>query len=333
MGEMVSIASPSLDQAKTIARFIRNGRDRDCHIVGKVLPDEAMPRVNKPFDMVEPVEWENLAGVIPTGSRSTSALLEQSDLHLGDVVMRREMLRFYDKPWSLNLAAAAAVPVPTTWLDPLEDIRFPVFYKSREEGGGMRGLARTRDELPIARGLIFQEYIPTPGTYGVGFVARQGELLLHHSHFEVESYPELGGSAVFIEQIRDERLLRHARSIIALSDFDGWGLIEFKYCPSRDDFVFMELNAKFWASIEFTFRNEPDFARILFGVEPFLRPCTRMIFMHRALRRGGSFVARSLPGYLKGSELNWGDGAWLAALPRALLPTAAVQMFRGIRRA
>ena len=69
--------------------------------------------------------------------------------------------------------------------------------------------------------------------------------------------------------------------------YSGWGLIEFKYCPKRKDYVFMEVNAKFWASIEFTLINNPAFFFKLFGIQyEIKKPVNCIIFLDRLAHYG-----------------------------------------------
>ena len=92
--------------------------------------------------------------------------------------MTQNALRFYSKPWSLSLARNCGIPVPDTWTDSCDDLQFPVFTKPQFEGGaGTRKIARSRDELPGDVDMIYQEYIDSPGTYGVGFIADSGKML------------------------------------------------------------------------------------------------------------------------------------------------------------
>jgi hypothetical protein len=51
----------------------------------------------------------------------------------------------------------------------------------------------------------------------------------------------------------------------------------------------MEINAKFWASCEFAFVNEPKFLKLLFGIKSKEKPSNQMIFIHRAIFRGFDF--------------------------------------------
>jgi hypothetical protein len=330
MTSTVAIASPGLDQSRAVARLIRRSRGRTVTLRGVMLPGEKLGLMRGPFDVLEQGAIDSLCDVIPTGGVATAALLRRGTIELGSVTMTEAALRFYDKPWSLALAAEAGVPVPRTWTNELDDLRFPIFYKSKIEGGGMRGLALRRADIPQNEELIYQEYIESLGTYGVGFIARAGKLVAAAAHYERESYPELGGSAVILEQARNQRLIEHVQSILRGSNFNGWGLVEFKYCPKRDDYVFMELNAKLWASCIFSFRNEPEFGRLLFKIEPTLPPVTRMVFVHRALARGWRYTLRSLPKQMMSAERDYGEGAWTVQLARLVLPSSAVTAVRKV---
>lgn len=334
MTDTVAILSPGLDQAKAIGELLRQA-DPGRRIAGAVMGGEVKPLFRYPFDAVEPfagIDAGDFSHLIPTGSRSTALLLERGDIRLGDVTMSRDALNFYDKQWSIDAALAAGVPAPETWYSAEAIEAFPVFFKSATEGGGRRGISRQRADLPADLDeLIFQEYIDSPGTYGVAIVAMGGELLAAHVHQEVESYPVSGGSAIVIERIVNDRLLDYAERLVRHTGFSGWGLVEFKYCPRRDDYVFMEVNAKFWASTEFAFRNEPLFPKLLFGAAPVGAPCRRMIFMHRAFQRGPGFLLK-LPGIVQGGEIRFTPGAWQGPAAQLLVPRPAVTLLRNLRK-
>lgn len=329
----VAIFSPGLDQARAIGRLLGQA-DHAPSLKGVLMPGEAKPLLRHPFDEIialGDVDPPELPGFIPTGSQATAFLLERGDVRLGEVTMSQEALCFYDKNWSIDAALAAGVPAPETWKTVADIEAFPVFFKSATEGGGQRGIAYSLEDIPAdSSDLIFQEYIDSPGTYGVAIVAAEGTLRAKHTHYEVESYPKFGGSAIVIERIVDERLHNYAERLIRHTRFSGWGLVEFKYCPRRDDYVFMEVNAKFWASSEFAFRNEPQLAHLLFGAVPVEGPCRRMIFMHRAFQRGPGFLMK-LPKIIQDGELRFVPGAWQGPAMQLFLPDKAAGLLRKMR--
>lgn len=234
---------------------------------------------------------EDNAVVVPTGAGSTEALLEVRDIRLGAVTLDRSSLRVYDKPWFIAHCIANNLPVPKTY--PLGELppatEFPVFYKQRsEKGGGTRGIARTPSDVPLEEleTLILQEFIDTRGTYGVGFLADNGRIRASFSHFEKHSFPKAGGSAIAVEPFKDERLTSLTQEIVGSLEYSGWGLAEFKYCARRKDYLFMEINAKFWASCELTFRSDPRFLSALFGISLPAEHLAGLFFVNRALSAG-----------------------------------------------
>lgn len=296
---IIYLCSPGSDQSQTLARLLRQYTQH--RIVGVLFEDETRFISRNIDEFVSYRDLDNLPGdglILPTGARSTQFMLERGDVTCGSVVLTRDALRVFDKPWIIALAAACRVPTPITWLR-VEDIGdYPAFFKElRERGGGRRGIARQPAEIPASGRdeLIYQEYIDSPGTYGVGFIARRGEILTSHAHFEAISIPPSGGSAVALRSIADPRLDEYARRIIAQLGYSGWGLVEFKYCPKRDDYVFMEVNAKFWASLELALANQPLFAELLFGIETPEQAIVGMVFLNRYLQRGLLFAVRNLP--------------------------------------
>lgn len=322
------IYSPGLSQAVSAAQFLRRSIP-GVHLTGVVLPGEHLGAAGRVYDIVvEDAAREQTpdAITVPMGAGSTKHVISRGDVTLGGVTLTTDSLRFSDKGWALALAEAAGVPVPLTWKRPADIAAWPVFYKSAEESEERRrGLAETEERLPaMPEGLIFQEVIEGAGTYGVGFIARDGEVLASHTHFERESFPRLGGSAVLIDSIDSVRLAALTEALVKASSYSGWGLAEFKYCPRREDYVFMEINAKFWASWELALLNQPAFARSLFGIEIEPAGIRRMIFLELAMRRGPSFWPRAIAAVLGGARVRvypgWSRQLIAALTPRFLFP-------------
>ncbi|NOZ54616.1 MAG: hypothetical protein GXP08_16025 [Gammaproteobacteria bacterium] len=292
----ILILEPNLDQAGTLARYFKKNH-HGTHITGGFIGQKPRFWRSRFFD--ELLELDAVISkklgeyelVIPTGSRSTRQLLEQqAGVKLGDAYLDSKVLYVYDKIKMVELASQLKIPVPKTYRSREEIVTFPVFYKPSVEGGAApRGVARCAAELPTMAHsdcLIYQEYIDTPGTYAMGFLANKGEVVTRTIQLEHLSYPETGGSGVVVEEIECEQLSRHADQLLRAIAYSGWGLIEFKYCSVRDDFVFMEVNAKFWASLELMLRNNHEFTTRLFGENWNTATNQCMVFLNRLLRLG-----------------------------------------------
>jgi len=241
---------------------------------------------------------------LPTGAIGTRALLDSGNIALpSGVFLHTDALHCYDKLTMLDFVnRETGIATPRTWFDQTSISQYPIFHKPAKEGGsGPRGIATDATRLPgPEHHLLYQEVIDHPHTFGVGFVAHEGRMLAKTMHRELLSTPLVGGSAVILETHQDDRLAELSADLVHKLRYSGWGLIEFKFCPRRRDYVFMELNAKFWASIEFSFRNEPALFRLLFGLEIPERACRRAVFIDRYLalspigwRRGFSLLAGS----------------------------------------
>lgn len=303
----VLILDPHLDQAIALAKYFRCHAP-DWRVYGG--SEEGRKPYFAPDYFVEIIECDftdpALAGqfdlVIPSGADSTYQWVSAiGDITLGTVRFASQSLAAFDKVRMLEVATIAGVTVPETVYDHTSVNKFPVFFKDRREENrllrnrGIAANAATLARLPDKHELLFQEYIDSPGTYGVGFLARAGEMLTHFAHKETVSLPKTGGAGVVVERSEDPRLIAAAARLLRHLRFDGWGLTEFKFCPRRQEYVFMELNAKFWQSLEFALCNQPKFFSMLFGIDYPADKAEKMVFARRYLRQPWRDRLRHLP--------------------------------------
>jgi hypothetical protein len=272
----ILILQPNSDQGLAIAKYIKRHSDNYFIIAGFKDTDPIVKSIPF-FDSIEkvPSNYQIKPGefdiIIPTGAESTNTLMQLNEsIRVGNISFYQENLRVCDKISMLNTINDLHIPIPETYSNADEINTFPVFYKQRfETGRGSRGLIQNKKELNTVtedNSIFFQEFIDSPITYGVGFLAREGILIISFIQKELFSYPKPGGSGVILQIFDDPKLLEYTQRILKKLHFNGWGLVEFKYCPKRKDYVFMEVNAKFWASIEFALMNNPIFFQELFDV-------------------------------------------------------------------
>jgi hypothetical protein len=327
------VYSPKMDQSLLIARLLH--KYFPCSIIiGILLHGEIGIGRGGCYSRIITAAEKDIMPTdglqIPTCAVATKNMLEQGDVTLGSITMTQAALRVFDKPWMIDKAAKAGVPVPKTWQHAEEVAIYPIFYKERyEKGCDRRGIAYKSQDVPSQgrENLIFQELIDSQGTYGVGFLADKGCLLTTHTHFERESHPKEGGSAVIIERFDDDRLLEYTRLLIQSLGYSGWGLAEFKYCRRRDDYVFMEINAKFWASCELAFLNEPLFLKMLFAIDSREKPVQHIFFVDRAFLRGVPFVLKNIPWLFRAGALRLYPN-WALRIARGLVPHGVRQLLK-----
>jgi glycosyltransferase involved in cell wall biosynthesis len=310
----IYLFDPYLDQSLAISRLLR--KHSNHFIIHGVVSGNIPKRPHKYYyDIIhdDDLSSKNNNGiVIPTGAIATKRLLEKKDIVLGNVVLSQQNLIVFDKISFLNIARQSGIPIPKTWTSAHEIpiVEFPVFYKQTEEkGGGIRGIAKTPRQLSVLKqeNIFFQEYIPSKGTYGVSFIAKDGRLLCHFTHFERESIPKEGGSAVIIEKSNVPRIIEYTKTLLQKIHYSGWGLAEYKYCDKRDDFVLMEINSKFWASCEFAFRNNPLFFKYFFDIDIHSENIESAIYVDRALERGLLFCVKNRKHFIFSTKIAYSN--------------------------
>ena len=290
----ILILSPHLDQSIAVARYLcKYGGNIEVH--GGFLKGEgakSLPFFKKTFHINDTHRLKEYNTVLPTGAKSTHWLASvYGEFCVNGFAYNQNNLICFDKIGMLNIVQNMDIPVPKTFIS-IESINypFPVFYKPKyEKGSGNRGVAYSEKDLiniPELPELFFQELIPGRSTYGVGYLAQKGKLITSFMHEESLSFPIKGGSAVCIQKTKKPILLEYTNRIVQQLCLSGWGLTEFKYCPKRNQFVFMELNAKLWASIEFAFLNNNQFLKYLFDLDYPNQNVPSAVFLDRLLTLG-----------------------------------------------
>jgi predicted ATP-grasp superfamily ATP-dependent carboligase len=231
--------------------------------------------------------------VFHTGSSDFEHFARQGiDCRIGDVVQESRNIEFFSKPWSIRYCDELGIATPKTWPDAtlVPADAGPVFYKSTREGGAhARGWATSALALPRhVRGqdLIFQEKIAGPEVVGFGFVARDGQVVEAYQHLELASTPPDGGSAIAARLTDIPRVRELSERLLGAFRYTGWGLVEFKFDARRNDYVFMELNPKLWASLELGLRTQPRLSGLLLGAETPVEPIEGLWWPERVLQNG-----------------------------------------------
>ncbi len=332
MKKLLILDASSL-QAMAVAKYVK--KYSDFYTVGAINIDY---RFNKRYyDEILIEEYDKILSksfdyILPTGAISTYEVLhKQKNLYFcNGIFFSDRNLVAYDKEKMLKIVKDINIPTPDTYYSRNDISSYPVFYKSAfEQGYSNLGVAYSFADTPEGD-LIYQEYINTKYTYGVGFIAKKGEIISYIVHKEVISYPKNGGSAVVVEIFYDDRLLEYTSKVIKKLDYNGWGLAEYKYCLKRDDYVFMEVNAKLWASIELMLANNPNFLKLLLNIEYHRVIKERILFINRLLRYSFFDTIRFMP-YIFSSKVIV-EQSLLYQLLRKLIPNSLVKYLKKVLR-
>ena len=315
------VLSPGQRQAIAVANLLRSNGS-GISVIGGLLPGQSSGPFARKYDglapLSSPYDIDGFDMVIPTASECTQWFVSgRGSCKLGSIEFPAESLKVYDKLYLFGIAKEAGIRVPSTWTR-YEDVpdRGPLFLKPRYEGtGGPRKAFRSKGTVPaeLRNGtFMYQELITGEGTYGFGFVAQSGKVLASSQHHELLSLPRDGGSASVIMRTDQPRMVELSTRLISALKYSGWGLIEYKWDPHSSDYVLMELNAKLWASISFSFQCQPAFAELLFGTKCPETAGPGLVWPDRLFRSGWHNTALGLP-YLFKYPLEW-EPAWARSL-------------------
>ena len=136
----------------------------------------------------------------------------------------------------------------------------PLVLKSpREEGRKVIRYVRDEAELepafhallPVAKGgLLAQQYIPGRG-WGFSVLYWEGKLIRGFAHQRVREWPPSGGTSACAQTVLEPMPLERAGTLLMNAlHWHGVAMVEFKGNPEQGSLVLMEINAKFWGSLD-----------------------------------------------------------------------------------
>jgi predicted ATP-grasp superfamily ATP-dependent carboligase len=187
--------------------------------------------------------------------------------------------RAANKTAMMQLAEMTGVPVPK-WCVPAsaeEAIRFatecgfPVVAKPQRESPGrsvriaqncsdLRALWPADPSVPsaYAEPPLMQEFIPGRGC---GFFAtyQNGVCKRIFMHRRVREYPAAGGVSSCAQSFYDANLETHGRRMLDALGWHGVAMVEFRQDSRDGEFKLMEVNPKFWGSLDLALASGADF--------------------------------------------------------------------------
>lgn len=123
--------------------------------------------------------------------------------------------------------------------------------------------AALRAYPPAAYPLLAQEAIVGPGV-GVFVLVHQGQCLARYSHLRLREKPPTGGvSVVRQSEPMDEELLERSLALLAELGWSGVAMVEYKRDARTGEAVLMEINGRFWGSLQLAIDAGVDFPRLL----------------------------------------------------------------------
>lgn len=207
-------------------------------------------------DFVEQaVQRHRLDVILPIGQASTYALARHSDrvAPAAIAVADAEAIEIASSK-RRTLAVARELGIET----PRETRAVPLVAK-RDRGSGEVRYVNDADALAaLDESWLLQEYVPGEGR---GFFALldHGEEKATFMHRRLREFPVTGGASTAAESIDDPTLRELGLRLLKALRWHGVAMVEFKLDRRDERYKLMEINPKFWGSLDLAIAAGVDF--------------------------------------------------------------------------
>ncbi|WP_227353629.1 carboxylate--amine ligase [Haladaptatus salinisoli] len=118
---------------------------------------------------------------------------------------------------------------------------------------------RDRLEDRMGHEPIVQECIPDGSEYGFFALFDRGDPVVTFQHRRIRSYTYSGGASVFRESVAHPRLREQGLRLLSALDWHGPAMVEFRRDPRDGEFKLLEVNPRFWGSLQLAVHAGVDF--------------------------------------------------------------------------
>jgi predicted ATP-grasp superfamily ATP-dependent carboligase len=206
---------------------------------------------------------EKVDVLLPIGYQATALFSKHEALfskYTKIPIAQQESVRIAgNKDETLQLAEQLGIRIPQFYRSIDEIDNFPIVMKGIEGAGQVR-YANTRSALsqqPFDR-LIMQEYIPGEG-YGFFALYNHGKLRAFFMHRRIREYPITGGPSTAAESTYVPKIKALGMKLLDALNWHGVAMVEFKKDARDGEFTLMEINPKFWGSLDLAIASGVDF--------------------------------------------------------------------------
>ncbi|MDW9380311.1 ATP-grasp domain-containing protein [Chryseobacterium sp. JV558] len=110
--------------------------------------------------------------------------------------------------------------------------------------------------------LLMQEQVSGVGR-GFFCIAKEGKIISYYMHQRIREIPVTGGSSTAAKSIFCEKMFNISKQIIEYLNWSGPLMIEYKYDEQKEQYYLIELNPKFWGSLDLSYAVGLNFGKTL----------------------------------------------------------------------
>lgn len=189
-------------------------------------------------------------------------------------VQDKKELALFARARGFDMPPTLCPETPAEALALAERLAYPVLVKPRLSSGGRgilaadepaefrRAYARVHERFPLP---VIQERIPSGGdALGVGVLMNgASEPRASFAYRRLREYPVSGGPSTLRESIRDDALRATAERLLSALGWTGVAMVEFKVDPRDGRPKLLEVNPRFWGSLNHAIVSGVDFPWLL----------------------------------------------------------------------
>lgn len=230
--------------------------------------------------VVIPIAEAAVLAILPIRYRLLPAVVPFPDLPTFNALSDKQKLLEEASKLGIAVPTQAVVSHPSSVESvDLLALRYPIVLKPARSVGGNAGeraklgvsyaadaheLRRKILSLPaVAFPLLLQQRVVGPGT-GIFLFLWDGEVRARFAHRRLCEKPPSGGVSVYCESISaDEGLVERSRELLERFGWCGVAMVEYKRDRETGQPYLMEVNGRFWGSLQLAVDAGVDFPRLL----------------------------------------------------------------------
>jgi predicted ATP-grasp superfamily ATP-dependent carboligase len=230
--------------------------------------------------VVLPIAEQSILAILPVVTRLSPAIVPFPDITAFSTLTDKE--RLLEEASKLGIAIPAQEIVrdfnSVASMD-LSQLRYPIVLKPARSVSEREGVRATfsvtyasdaaelhrklRALAPAAFPVLLQQRVVGPGI-GIFLLLWDGELKAQFAHQRLSEKPPSGGVSVYRESVSIDKGLRDlSRALLAQFGWRGVAMVEYKRDSATGQPYLMEVNGRFWGSLQLAIDAGVDFPRIL----------------------------------------------------------------------
>jgi predicted ATP-grasp superfamily ATP-dependent carboligase len=152
-------------------------------------------------------------------------------------------------------------------------LKFDPFYISNGDVINSANFIKIRNLIDGGTKLLVQERVNGVGR-GFFCLAKNGEIAIYYMHERIRELPITGGSSTAAKSIYCEQMYTISKEIIQYLKWTGPLMIEYKFDQLNMKYNLIELNPKFWGSLDLSYAVGFNFGQCLIDIyqNKFIKP-------------------------------------------------------------